>query len=669
VAHDAWPFVGPRPFERKDESFFFGRDDEANELVSLIVAHQEVLLYAKSGTGKTSLLNARLISLLEREGFEVLPTARVFGLVPIGILPQDISNLYIFNIVRSWAVASSDLKSLAQMSFVQFLSQRMRQQDRRGPKPCLVILDQFEEFFSLYEERAAERDDFFAQIAVALAADRRLRVLLIQREDTIGQLARFASILPDGLRARFRLELLQKPDALSAITGPLEATGWSFEDGVAEDLLTELLQVRVETATGEVKTITGEYVEPVQLQIVCQNLGTHLPKTIKVIKKEHLVAFGDVSLALSRFYENALRDVAESASMAEGELRQWIETWLITATGTRGFLHREPRQTKGLPNKVLDLLENAHILRLEPHAGATWYELTHDRFIEPILSSNESWRNKKAEEINPLIDEINKRRQAGELKEALELCLRTVTVSREAGSAVGVALGYSYLGDVYYSQREFSKARDAFNESLVYKGDEKKLIYYNLYSQSDVCFSMELFEEAIQYASEAIALDPSNPRAYRSRAAANWYSSRLEDALQDYNHLLRLGEHTSGTFNGLGHVLAELGEYKQAVEQMGRAIKLKHDKITEAYCRNGRALAYGGLGWYVRALKEFDASLRLAPNNAWTFFNRAVTYEWMGKRSKAAADFRTALDMKDPALPPVKRQYAKNRFRKLDRSA
>ena len=46
-------YVGPRPFEKEDRKLFFGRDHEARELLSLIIAHSEVLLNAPSGAGKT----------------------------------------------------------------------------------------------------------------------------------------------------------------------------------------------------------------------------------------------------------------------------------------------------------------------------------------------------------------------------------------------------------------------------------------------------------------------------------------------------------------------------------------------------------------------------------------------------------------------------------------
>jgi hypothetical protein len=37
------PFVGPRPFEKRDSDRFFGRTRETEELLSLIIAHRAVL--------------------------------------------------------------------------------------------------------------------------------------------------------------------------------------------------------------------------------------------------------------------------------------------------------------------------------------------------------------------------------------------------------------------------------------------------------------------------------------------------------------------------------------------------------------------------------------------------------------------------------------------------
>ena len=73
------PFIGPRPFTRTrdDQKRFFGRDDETDEIVSLILGHRLTLVYAQSGAGKTSILEAQVGPKLVEYGFEVLPRARV----------------------------------------------------------------------------------------------------------------------------------------------------------------------------------------------------------------------------------------------------------------------------------------------------------------------------------------------------------------------------------------------------------------------------------------------------------------------------------------------------------------------------------------------------------------------------------------------------------------
>src|ERR1019366_1083381 len=45
----------------------------------------------------------------------------------------------------------------------------------------------------------------------------------------------------------------------------------------------------------------------------------------------------------------------------------------------------------GLDNRLIESLIDTHLVRGEQRAGATWYELSHDRLIEPILRNNQAW--------------------------------------------------------------------------------------------------------------------------------------------------------------------------------------------------------------------------------------------------------------------------------------
>ncbi len=393
------PYVGPRPFEEREQRRFFGRDWEADELVSLVVAHPAVLLYAQSGAGKTSLINAKLIPLLrDEEGLQVMPVARVRGEIPEEVQPEQIKNLFVFNTLLGWMEGGSNPAQLLGLSLSAFLEGRPRPKDEEGqPTLRVVIFDQFEELFTLYPERWTEREGFFTQVADALSEDPFLRVLFVLREDYLAQLDPYVALLPERLRTRFRLERLRQEAALAAVKGPLMDTERSFAPGVAESLVEELLKIRVETRVGETVEVPGEFVEPVQLQVVCRSLWEELPPDVTEITQPHLQAFGDVDQALLAFYERALRSAVQQTKVREGELRTWFERDLLTPMGTRGTAYRGAESTGGVPNAAIDALESQHLIRAELRAGARWYELTHDRFIGPVQGSNEAWRAARRE--------------------------------------------------------------------------------------------------------------------------------------------------------------------------------------------------------------------------------------------------------------------------------
>lgn len=393
------PYVGPKPFETREKELFFGRDWEAEELVALVVAHPVVLLYAQSGAGKSSLLNAEVLPRLEtEENCEILPVARVRGDLPPGVQAELIDNLYVFNTLMSWSEKlETTPPELVDLSVVDFLRRLPRRGDEEGyPVLRVVVFDQFEELFTFYPERWPEREDFFRQVNEALADDAFLRVLFVIREEYLAQLDTFAELLPEQLRPRFRLERLDVDAALAAVEGPLNHTHRAFAPGVARGLVSELLKVRVEGAGGETIERPGRFVEPVQLQVVCQSLWAALPPEVTTITANNLEEFGDIDQALTRFYERAVDDTVHKTDgiplMTEWRLRNWFEEELVTPAGTRGLVYRGSTKTGSVPNAAVDVLENHHIIRGERRAGARWYELTHDRLIEPLQKSNRSWR-------------------------------------------------------------------------------------------------------------------------------------------------------------------------------------------------------------------------------------------------------------------------------------
>ncbi|HMG15822.1 MAG TPA: ATP-binding protein, partial [Saprospiraceae bacterium] len=61
------PYKGLFQYTSKDEAYFFGREKETIDLMEMIKNNQLVILYGESGTGKTSLINAKLFPELKRK--------------------------------------------------------------------------------------------------------------------------------------------------------------------------------------------------------------------------------------------------------------------------------------------------------------------------------------------------------------------------------------------------------------------------------------------------------------------------------------------------------------------------------------------------------------------------------------------------------------------------
>lgn len=405
------PYVGPRPFERSHERLFFGRAREISDLLSLVAANRVTVIYAQSGVGKTSLLNAGLIPLLEMEEFEVLPQARVRGLIPDSIPYHLIGNPYVFNTLISWAPEDMDPADLMDSTICNFLQDRDHAVDETGFKLARVaIFDQFEELFNFYPDRWEQRRSFFNQLQDALILDEFLHLVLVIREDYIAQLDPYADIFSNNLRTRYRVERMSPSSALIAIVQPLEHFPQSFAPGTAEQLVQELVKLRVESGDGKIEVIQGGFVEPVQLQVVCQNLWRNLPATVQIIDSQHLDSFGNVDQALQDFYELSIQTVVEDTGIDENKLRMWFDDVLITQAGTRGMVYQGPQFTGSIQNEPVRLLEDLHIVRAELRAGGRWYELNHDRFIVPIQRSNEAWGIER-EAREQLERELNLRRR------------------------------------------------------------------------------------------------------------------------------------------------------------------------------------------------------------------------------------------------------------------
>lgn len=393
------PYVGARPFERtpQDQARFFGREAEAQELLALLFGEPLVVLCAESGAGKSSLCEARLVPELQREGFEVLRTSRVSGAVDR--LAYDAGmNPYVFCLV-STLTPLVKAESFVGRTLKEHLGTLARGQDARGRQaPRLLIIDQAEELFTFFPEGwEAHRSDFFIQLRDAIGADPLLRILIVLRDDYVARLARYAHLAPGGLRVRYQIERLTRAQAQQAIEEPLGLTSRRYADGVSEQIASDLSRMKVQDDTGRTSEAPGPHVEPVHMQVVCDELWNRLSPDTTVITLDDWKSLGNVDRALARLYDAAVDACVTRTGCNEERVRAWFEERLITPAHTRGMVFSGASDADGVPNTAIGLLERRHLIRAEDRAGGRWFELTHDRLVEPILQSNAPFKLKQAQ--------------------------------------------------------------------------------------------------------------------------------------------------------------------------------------------------------------------------------------------------------------------------------
>jgi WD40 repeat protein len=441
------PFVGPRPFQRGEP--LFGRDREIPKLLDLIIAERIVMLFSPSGAGKTSLIQAGLIPALREEGFHDLPVIRV-GLPPseaAGPAGVPTLNRYIQAVLASMTVeppegavepsaALAEFDHSLSAAFGRRLAAVSSPSDGRKPR-LVLIFDQFEEILTTDPTDRAAKEALFDQLGAALK-DPSLWALFALREEYVAALEPYLNRIPRRLASRFRLDLLDASSAREAFEKLFASREVSVAPEAAVRLIDDLRRVLVQRPDGSSQEVLGPSVEPVHLQIVGLRLWNRHATDPRFhrLDETHLSGTeGGVDAALTGYYADKVREIGQATGIGERRIREWCEHQLLTDQGLRGQVLREPGQTRGLAEPVIQKLIDAFLVRAEDRRGSTWYELAHDRLIEPIRLGNESWR-----------------------QEALKPWQRSAILWQQTDQSEGLLLrGWAYFRAMRQSRRPFSE--------------------------------------------------------------------------------------------------------------------------------------------------------------------------------------------------------------------
>jgi hypothetical protein len=388
---DPSPYVGPEPFQAGQT--IFGRSKEISELYYRLLSERIILFYSPSGAGKSSLIQAGLIPRLW-EHFDTWRPTRV-STAPPGHL-ADRCNRFAYSVMLGLEEGlppelRRPVEDFATLPLIEYVRNKPRHPE--APSNIFLFIDQFEEVLTNDPSNLKAKEEFFTQLGELLLTPDIWAILAI-REDFLAALDPYASFIPTHMKNRFRLDRLSREAAMEAIEGPTLdpiKTNRQYMPGTVATLASNLAKVKVQTPDGDFQEQIGNYVEPVQLQVVCEELWGGMDKDDLTIDPVDVDKHGNVSAALSNYYEHKLEEIVDKDFSLERKIREWIDTYLITSLGLRNQVIRGKGHTQGLDNTLVEKLIKCHLVRPEVRGNSTWYELSHDRLINPIRNRNLIW--------------------------------------------------------------------------------------------------------------------------------------------------------------------------------------------------------------------------------------------------------------------------------------
>jgi len=480
-------YPGTTPFEKEQKETFFGREKDIENLLELIKFEALILLYSKSGLGKSSLLNAGIQPHLESEKNTRIVNIRFTRYSKEGVSPMD-------NIISKLA-SGSDKRGLLDRIINKENSLwyhiKKDQLEKEEQQKYILIFDQFEELFSYPEEEILQfkkqlADLLYVQIPqhfrdelnelLELDADFishkeqeklyqpiDIRVITSIRSDKMSQLNALTDYLPNVLKNYYELGALDRDRASDAIINPAKAEGWFISRKFSYDpiLLNNILDYLTEKNTKTIETF--------QLQIICaraelisiRKRKTNPELAEQVVKHEEL---HDLKNIFAEHYNETISLIKEKEQQIVA--RKLLEDKLIVDENRVSLPDVVILKEVGMTNDLINHLVNSRILRAEPNTvGGLSYELSHDTLVDPILAARKVRVDKEEEEEKLRLknEELRIAREKAE-KERIERekerkLQRQIIVIVSIAAVISIAFGVFAGVNMRIAQEEQAKTK------------------------------------------------------------------------------------------------------------------------------------------------------------------------------------------------------------------
>ena len=253
------PFRGLKSFEYEHRSIYFGRDQAKRQLLHQLAQQVEagvafIMVSAMSGSGKSSLVKAGLLPMLE--------SYKAIGdvvLAPWTVMrPNDASTDPVLGLakalLRPKGMAAAAIDDEIDLDWVTealrnspgllkpFLQSALSSMAEGGEARLVVVVDQFEELFSNQHFPQQAREQFINALE-ALARSGLVWVIATMRSDFLHQVEPFPTLV--GLMSgngQYHLARPREDELLQMIREPARIAGLSFEQGTTEGLDQRLME-------------------------------------------------------------------------------------------------------------------------------------------------------------------------------------------------------------------------------------------------------------------------------------------------------------------------------------------------------------------------------------------------------------------------------------------
>ena len=561
-------------FEIEDAGIFFGRDAPSEAFYQTVLKDRLTVLHAKSGAGKTSLLNAGLSPRLIREGR--LPVyARAYE-DPVLAIKQ--------------AIASPSLgpwpELLPKLTLHEFLGLTCAHLSRQT-RELIIILDQFEEFFIFWPEQD-QRQPFIDTLADCYD-DKALpvRLIIALRKDYYSDLATFQVRLPHIFHNEYYLDVMTREEAQAAVTGPVEklARPVAYEQALLDTLLDDLTRGGMELP---------------HLQIICTRLHEALAEGETVITLASYEDLGRAEGVLGSY----LNDVLDRLPSGGGAIAREVLKELVSSEATRrvlgyGTLAARVEAKGDELDGVLARLVDARLLRRDEGGGEITYEMAHEYLIEEI----KKWIDladlefKQAQEL--LMREVANWRVYGIMipKDRLELLHAQRERLRGLDDEAWECILRSAL-QADFAVEDWAKLAGEVGEKLLLAtlNDPRKRVRWEAIYVLGVIWGLPEVSELVhedndvrEAAAEALGT-LGDPRAVEPLIAA----------LQDENSDVR---------RAAAEVLGEVGD-SRAMEPLIATLRDEADGVREAAAQALGEIGEPAVGPLIAALRDEDSAVR-----------------------------------------------------------